>query len=194
MKALGKGDQEILVLLSEGMPDHGVCQELNISPRALKSAIRRIELRAAEDTEDAGRYYEQALRRRADNRAVSLQARFDALMTALPEAVLVIDGRSGQIREVNEFACKLFGYGRKEMLRLTVEDLVPEDMRTRHVAYRLGFLANARKRRMGYHPAIFGLRADGSQIQMAIALTATHADDDVMVVCTEHSVWKSLRR
>jgi hypothetical protein len=44
---------------------------------------------------------------------------------------------------------------------------------------------------MGYHPPIFGVRSDGAKIDMAIALTATPIDDDIMVVCTEHSHWKA---
>jgi hypothetical protein len=46
-------------------------------------------------------------------------------------------------------------------------------------------LRSVRKREMGYHPPITGLKRYGTEVRMSIALTATVKDDDVMVVCTE---------
>jgi hypothetical protein len=42
---------------------------------------------------------------------------------------------------------------------------------------------------MGYHPPIFAKRADGSEIEVSVALTASVADDEVMVVCSEFIHW-----
>jgi len=189
MKELSKIDQEILRFLSEGLADHEICVRKQISLRALARAIERIEVRAAHESDDAGRYYERALKTRAQNMNVSLSARMRALMDTIPQAVLVIDGRTGAIKEFNAVACALFGYSKAELARLRVEDLVPVSSRSNHPALRLGFLANVRKRAMGYHPPIMGVRRDGTEVEMAIALTATPADDDVMVICTELSRW-----
>lgn len=158
--------------------------------KAFAKSIARIEARAQQDSDDARIYYERALRRRAENHAVSLEARFQALMAILPQAVLVIDGRTGMIKGGNDYACHLFGYTMEKLLSISVEELVPVEIRAVHPAYRLGFLRSVRKREMGYHPPIFGVRADGTKIEMAIALTATTADDDVMVVCSEYFRWK----
>jgi len=189
MKELAKADQDVLRLLSEGLSDPEVCINLRISHQALTRSIKRIEARANSDSDDAGRFYERALRKRAERLNVSLFARLHALMEVIPQAVLVIDGRSGVIKEFNLMACALFDYSSDELRKLTVEDLVPKATQSIHAAYRLGFLANVRKREMGYHPPIFGVRRDGTEIEMAIALTATIADDDVMVVCTERAGW-----
>ncbi|MDR3688511.1 MAG: PAS domain S-box protein [Fimbriimonas sp.] len=189
MKELSSTDQDVLHLMSEGFADHEICVRLRISMHALTRALKRIETRAAVETDDAGRHYERALKMRAQRLNTSLAARLHALMDAIPQAVLIIDGRTGAIREFNQLACALFGYSREELRSLTVEDLVPETLRDVHVAYRLAFLGSLRKREMGYHPPIFGVRQDGSEIEMAIALTATTADDDVMVVCTERTGW-----
>ncbi|HWD38611.1 MAG TPA: PAS domain S-box protein [Fimbriimonas sp.] len=190
MKSLSKSDQAVLRLLSEGKRDHEICIELRLSQKALDGAVARIQGRATHESEDAAWFYERALRRRAENSLASLHARFDALMEVLMHAVLVVDGRTGKIKEVNEVACSLFGYSRREFIGLSVEELVPDSHRPRHVAYRLGFLSSVRRREMGYHPPIQGLRADGTLVEMAIALTATPIDDDVMVVCTEYQRWK----
>jgi len=189
MKSLSNLDQQVLKHLSEGFADHEVCRALHLSPKALANSVKRIEARALVESDDAGRFYERALKRRMERMNVSLAARFHALMDVTPHGVLVIDGRTGVVKECNAVACALFGYTSTEMLSLTVEDLVSTAVRSVHHAYRVGFLANVRKRQMGYHPPISGLRKDGSVVEMAIGLTATTADDDVMVVCTERVRW-----
>lgn len=193
MKNLTESDREILRLLSEGLSDHELKLKLRIPQEDLDEAAARISARAEVESDDAGRYYEQALRKRAERQNHSLHARFAALMEILPHAILVVDGRTGIIKEFNDKACEVFGYSREEMNGLSVEELVPENKKSIHHAYRLGFLASVRKREMGYHPPIFGIRRDGVKIEMAIALTATTADDDVMVVCSDFSVWESTR-
>ena len=189
MNKLSKIDQEVLRMLSEGMADHEICRHLKMSAQALSRSVTRIEARAEIETHDAGKFYERALRKRAERANQSLAARFRALMDILPHAVLIIDGRSGKIKDFNDIATEMFGYSSQELRELTVEDLVSESIRSIHNAYRLGFLANVRKRSMGYHPPIAGIRKDGSQVEIAVGLTATVADDDIMVVCMERVNW-----
>lgn len=192
MDALSADDRAVLTLLSEGVSDLEICRQLRLSAQGLARAIHRIEERAVQESNDAGRYYERALRIRSENALKSLDARFHALMSILPDAVMVVDGRTGIIKEVNDLACQLFGYERQKLIGMSVEELVPAEQRVIHPAYRLGFLASVRKRELGYHPPIFGVRSDGTKIEVAIALTATSADDDVMVVCTSTSRSKAL--
>jgi PAS domain S-box-containing protein len=193
MEELSKRDREVLTLLSDGHPDASVCRKLGLSHRQLEESLDRIRTRAEAHPEaSAALYYERALRRRAENRERSLQGRFNALMGASTDAVLVANGRTGVILQANDNAARMFGYEHERLVGMSVEDLVPIDQRDHHPAYRLGFLANARKREMGYHPPIFGLRQDGSKLEMAIALTSSGHDDDMMVVCTEFTAWSSL--
>ena len=189
MNELSKVDQDVLKLLSEGVADLEVCRQLSMSRRAFADSVKRIEERALAVSDNAGRLYELALRKRAENINRSLNARFKAILEILPQAVIVVDGRSGAIKQFNQPACDLFGYSKEELGAMTVEVLVSEEHRGVHPALRLGFLANTRKRAMGYHPPIFGVRKNGEQVEMAIALTSTPGDDDVMVVCTERSSW-----
>ncbi len=191
MDRLSKGDQEVLSLMSKGTSDFDICRQLALTPERYASALDRIKKRAEQESHDAGRYYEKALKLRAEATLTSLQARFKALFDTIPQAVLVIDGRSGQIKQCNAVAEQLLGYQPGELVGRSVEDLVPERYRAIHPAYRLGFLNSVRKREMGYHPPIFGLRKDGAEVEMSIALTATPADDDVMVVCSLVDSWKT---
>ena len=193
MKELSKKDREIVKLVSEGVPDTQVCRQTGITNDQLIKVLDRVAKRAAtyDVAEDAAAMYERALRCRAENAARSLEARFVALLDASPDSVLVINAMTGVIGQVNQNASNLFGYASAELVGRSVEDLVPERYRAIHPAYRKGFLINVRKRQMGYHPPIFALRRDGSEIEVAIALTASIADDDVMVVCSEFARWNA---
>jgi len=190
MKALSQGDREVLRLLSEGVSDFEICRSLKLSQAALGKALKRIEARAIVESDDAGRFYERSLRIRWENKHQSLEGRFHALMEILPQAVIVADGRTGTIKEANAVAEQLFGFAPGRLVGMSVEELVPDEHRVIHGAYRIGFLSSIRKREMGYHPPIYGVRADGTQVEVAIALTASTVDDDVMVVCTERSAWQ----
>lgn len=193
MKSLAKSDQDVLLLMDQGLPDREICRQLRISVAELNLSVARIRQRAAEEPTHAGLLYERSLRRRAEANYESLLGRFHALTDVVNQAVLVVDGRTGEVRDCNQYACEMFGYAEDELKGLSVEQLVSEEFRGIHPAYRIGFLANARKRRMGYHPPIFGLRRDGTLVEMAVALTASHADDDVMVLCSEKSRWEVRR-
>lgn len=191
MKDLKRKDREVLMMLSEGMPDLLVCRKVGVLPGELATILSRIALLAedASTRPDLAVTYERALRKRAENTAKSLEGRFNALLDASPNAVLVINGTTGFIRQVNERAAEMFGYAAGDLVGRSMEDLVPVKFRAIHPAYRLGFLNSVRKREMGYHPPIVALRGDGAEVEMAIALTASEADDEVMVVCTEFHRW-----
>jgi len=187
VKELSKKDREIVRLVSEGAPDLQVCRQFGITADQFTRVLDRLAKRAAtyDFGEDAAAMYERALRRRAENVARSLEARFSALLDASPDSVLVINAMTGVIGQVNEKAAKLFGYEPSGLVGRSVEDLVPDRYRGTHPAFRKGFLINVRKRQMGYHPPIFALKADGTEVEVAIALTVSIADDEVMVVCSE---------
>lgn len=177
--------------MSEGYRDIDICIKLGLTEAALQDALVHIKERAQAESNDAGRLYERALRMNAEAERQSVEARFQALMETAPQSVLVVDGRSGIIRQANKRSADLFGYSVEELIGLKVEQLVPAEQRDIHVAYRIGFLRSVRKREMGYHPPIVALRKDGSKLEIAIALTATVANDDVMVVCSEFQTWSA---
>lgn len=191
MKGLSKKDRDVLREISIGVPDLEVCRKFGFLPRQLDEVLARAAKRAEADevADHAAVYYERALRRRAENAASSLAARFNALMDASPDAILVINAATGIIDQVNENAAKMFGYSVEGLVGLSVEELVPAKVRAIHPAYRIGFLTSTRKRQMGYHPPIFAVRADGTEIELAVALTAALSDGEVMVVCTEFARW-----
>ncbi|AIE86601.1 PAS domain S-box protein [Fimbriimonas ginsengisoli] len=196
MEGLSKKDREIIRQICEGAPDLEVCRQFGLLPTQLQQVLDRASKRAdqLEPTDNAAVMYERALRKRAENAANSLEARFHALLDAAPEAILVVNALTGMIHRVNENAALLFGYPAAELVGRSVEDLVPLRLRGIHPAYRIGFIASVRKREMGYHPPIFAVRKDGSEVEVAIALTASTADEEVMVVCTEFARWSAVEK
>lgn len=193
MKELSLEDREIVVQVCRGVPDLEVCRQFGLLPSQLDEVLDRVAARAAtiEVEEDAAAMYERALRKRAENSAKSLEGRFHALMDASPNAVLVVNAMNGIIDQANQVAAQLFGYPVDQLVGRSMEDLVPTKIRAIHPAYRIGFLTSVRKRKMGYHPPIFALRSDGTEIEVAIALTAALSDEEVMVVCTEFARWSA---
>ncbi|HVL39379.1 MAG TPA: PAS domain S-box protein [Fimbriimonadaceae bacterium] len=127
--------------------------------------------------------FERAARSRLEGELWASEARLNALMDIAPEAIMVINGHTGRILRVNDRALQLLGYSARDMVGRLMEFLVPQELQEIHVSYRRGFLNSVRKRELGYHPPIEAVCRDGTIIRLDIALTATAATDDVMVVC-----------
>lgn len=182
-------EKQALELLAAGVDDREVCKQLDVSERQLSVIWNSISEKMAEPKPTSfGDYelllrYERAERRRLEAEVWASEARLNALIDISPDAVFLVNGRSGRILKVNNEALLLLGYSPRELVGQAVEMLVPEAGRKMHEGLRNGFLNNVRKREMGYHPPIEALKKDGSIVRLEIALTATQATDDVMVVC-----------
>jgi len=186
---LTEQEHQLLMALVSGYTESETCHRLGIKPTELHRIWERVrgefeagESDTVEDFELRDAYH-RVERRRLESELWASEARLAALMDTAPEAILVVDGRTGKILQVNNQTLLLLGYTMREMIGSSMEMLVPEELKDVHVSYRLGFLNSIRKREMGYHPLIQALRKDGSMIALDIALTATSATDDVMVVC-----------
>jgi PAS domain S-box-containing protein len=97
-------------------------------------------------------------------------ANFDALFDTSPDAMVVVDS-AGRIVLANAQAARLFGYSIEELGTLGVEALVPPKFRAGHEKHRTDYVAHARVRPMGSGRELAGLRADGTQFPVEIALS-----------------------
>lgn len=187
MKRLTGRQRTVLDMLAAGASDLEVCKQLGLALEELTDILDQLEHAAATrpSHHKLVSRFEHAARMRAERRAKAVGSRFGALLEASPLAVLVVDGQTGEIKSANEYATQMFGYPAKELTGRCVEDLLSPSLKTKHVAFRFAFLASVRRRELGYHPPIFAVRADGTFIELSIALTATEFDNEVMVVCTE---------
>jgi len=90
----------------------------------------------------------------------------------IPDAVLVIS-RDGLIVSANAHAERLFGYSRNELAGVALERLVPERYRDRHGRLVGGFFAEPEPRPMGMGRELHGLKRDGKEFPVEIAIGPT---------------------
>jgi PAS domain S-box-containing protein len=84
--------------------------------------------------------------------------------------MLIVDSE-GTILFANHQVSALFGYERGEIVGQTIESLLPERFRTRHIGHRRRYGASMRARPMGSDLDLRALRCDGSEIPVEISLS-----------------------
>ncbi len=144
---------------------------LDLKRRKAESALRelnddlehRIELRTAELTES--------------------ESRFRDLVEVAPYGIVVAD-MDGRIQMTNPQACQQFGYAPEEMNGLSVDMLLPAEMRAQHAKYRQHFAQAPSSRQMGKGRDLLALRRDGSTFPVEIALAPLVTSSGPAVVAT----------
>ena len=117
---------------------------------------------------------------------------FQALFETAPDAMIVIDG-TGRIVLANPQSEGLFGYPAAGLQGLLVEALVPEAARGRHQAHRASYAARPRVTRMGTGQELVGLRHDGSQFAVEIALSPIETEAERFYVASIRDISETQR-
>lgn len=86
-----------------------------------------------------------------------------------PDAVVIIDG-AGIVEYMNEQAEFMFRYRRENVIGKSVDVLLPERFRGRHVSHRFGYMEDPRRRSMGEGLELFALRSDNVEFPVDISL------------------------
>jgi PAS domain S-box-containing protein len=95
---------------------------------------------------------------------------FRQLLDAAPDAVVVVDTK-GQILFANLQTERLFDYARDALIGKTVETLIPERLRSAHVAHRQSYGEAPRLRPMGGGLTLYGRKRDGTEFPIEISLS-----------------------
>src|SRR5690349_15047132 len=109
-------------MLSSGASDRDACSRMFLDERALdvlwesiRQKLQTLEPKTVEDYELVLRY-ERVERRKLEGEVWANEARLNALIDTAPEAVFVVNGRSGRILKCNNQALVMFGYSPRELI------------------------------------------------------------------------------
>ena len=105
-----------------------------------------------------------------------------AALEAAPCAILVTDAE-GVIALANAEAERLFGCDGRALVGCPIEVLLPDDLRSAHVADRTQFLAQPVARPMGRQRDLRARRHDGTVFPVEVGLTPVQTDRGMYVVC-----------
>lgn len=97
------------------------------------------------------------------------EERFQLAVEASPTAMLMTR-RDGAITLANRQAEVVFGYTHDELLKLSIDDLVPDRFRPSHAGHRRAYLHEPQSRLMGAGLDLRGRRKDGSEVPIEVAL------------------------
>jgi|GEM_PF-1071950 len=120
-------------------------------------------------------------RKQAEEALRESEEKFRQLLDAAPVATIITDPM-GRITLVNIQAEILFGYDRAELIGQTVEILVPEHARDKHIHNRGNYLESPRIREMGHGLDLFGRRKDASKFSVEIQLSYIETKTGVQVM------------
>lgn len=103
---------------------------------------------------------------------------------------LIIANKEGKIELCNPRASELFGYENGELLGISVDNLLPNHLRSKHREHREGYLERPHKRPMGLGYDLIGVRKDGSSFPLEISLNHIQDDGEIKVMALIMDVTK----
>lgn len=105
-----------------------------------------------------------------------------------PDAIIMVDLKSGKIGYANDGIFGMFGYAPQEIIGKPLEVLVPEASRPLHDRQRENFARHPEQRPMGTGLPLFARRRDGENVPVDISLHPT--GDGRVIALVKHRVSK----
>jgi PAS domain S-box-containing protein len=112
---------------------------------------------------------------------------FSSVVDAAPDGILIVD-RDGTIVFTNRQVSALFGYGSDELVGLSVDALLPDNLRAGHRAHRTHYQADPQVRPMGLDMKLKARRKDGNEFPVEISLSPVSAGDETFVVAAVRDI------
>ena len=109
------------------------------------------------------------------------------VLDAAPDAMVIIDA-GGVIRFANRQVSMLFGYSHDAVVGVTVEQLMPERFRGRHIVHRREYAEALRPRAMGEGLTLLGRRVDGSEFPVEISLSPIRTSERLLIAAAIRDV------
>jgi PAS domain S-box-containing protein len=114
--------------------------------------------------------------RRQEEALRESEARFRAIFDNAVDGIIAIDER-GLVTAINPAACRIFGYVTEEVTGRNVKMLMPEPHHLRHDQYVTDYLATGNRKIIGIGREVVGLRKNGEQFPMDLAVSETVLDN-----------------
>jgi PAS domain S-box-containing protein len=105
---------------------------------------------------------------------------FRDLVDAAPDGMIVCD-QTGTIVLVNVEAERMFGYGRDELVGMSIDKLVPDHVRPRHAQHMAGYTTAPRLRPMGSELDLRGRRKTGEEFPVEISLSPIRTERGMLI-------------
>jgi PAS domain S-box-containing protein len=137
-------------------------------------------------------YHDISARKRAEEALQQSEAFLRSLFECAPDTIIVVN-HQGTILRVNPQVETTFGYTSEELLGQSLEILLPERFRERHITHRLAYGADFRTRPMGAGLELFGRRKDGSEFPVDIMLSPLGAAEEGMVIAVVRDITERKR-
>ncbi|MFM8427837.1 MAG: PAS domain S-box protein, partial [Chloroflexota bacterium] len=112
------------------------------------------------------------------------ETQLEGILNATPDAMLLINEEGG-ILMANAQAANMFGYLQEELVKFSVENLIPENYRSQHLENRSAYLKQPEVITAGVERDLFALHKDGSQFPVEVSLSHYTLDvENVVVLCS----------
>ncbi len=95
---------------------------------------------------------------------------------------IILTNQKGEIVLVNPAALKLFNYERDELIRKSIETLIPGRFHSAHAHYRHDFNANPANRTMGHGRNLFAKTRDGREFPVEVSLSYYRQNNEFFVI------------
>jgi len=120
--------------------------------------------------------YQDAIRDLDNNRS-----RLASILNSTLDGIITIDGK-GLVDTFNLAAERIFGYDSDEVIGYNVKTLMPEPYHSEHDNYLAHHLETGEKKVIGIGREVTGLRKDGSEFPMDLAVSPMSVDGNPMFV------------
>ena len=115
-------------------------------------------------------------RRRAELALRESEARLKVIVETAADGIITID-EQGTIESVNTAIEQIFGYSKAEVVGRNVALLMPEPDRSQHDGYLARYLKTGERKVIGARREALGLRKDGSEFPIDLAVAEIQLDD-----------------
>ena len=154
---------------------------IGIEPRQLNAADRHhLTLLAKQAEQLLYLHYRTLQLALQTQQSAATNARYAAIIDSAAAGIVHIDG-FGRILQLNDFALRMLGYQRDEVLGRNIKMLMPEHWAAQHDGYLAAYQATGVKNVIGSGREVAAQHKNGTHIPVHLAVSEVHSDADASV-------------